>query len=55
MVVDTVELMADNRRSMTTRTDIQAKRGFIIDMDGVLYPGNRLLAGAGVSPRRSQT
>ena len=39
--------MADNRHIMTTRTDIQAKSGFIIDMDGVLYHGNRLLAGAG--------
>ena len=30
---------------MNTRTDIQAKQGFIIDMDGVIYHGNRLLPG----------
>jgi NagD protein len=36
--------MPDNR-TMSTINDIRKKQGFIIDMDGVLYHGNRLLPG----------
>ena len=32
---------------MSTLAEIRAKKGFIIDMDGVVYHGNRLLPGAG--------
>jgi len=39
--------MADNPVTMNTRSDIHNKHGFIIDMDGVIYHGNRLLPGAG--------
>ena len=32
---------------MITVEDIRAKKGFICDMDGVIYHGNNLLPGAG--------
>lgn len=32
---------------MSTLAEIRTKKGFIIDMDGVIYHGNRLLPGAG--------
>ena len=43
--VDTAQLMTDNHSTMNTLTDIRDKHGFIIDMDGVIYHGNRLLPG----------
>lgn len=42
--VDNRAGMPDNR-TMSTINDIRKKQGFIIDMDGVLYHGNRLLPG----------
>ena len=43
--VDRGSPISDNAKTMSIRTDIQAKAGFIIDMDGVIYHGNRLLPG----------
>ena len=36
----------DNMNTVSDRIDFNAKKGFICDMDGVIYHGNRILPGA---------